>query len=87
MRVLEIASLTVQGLDREAAGTLEAFRTEVAGREADFRVGWAWDGTRHFIENSQAPGLAKHRPRLLALLDAMSGENRDAILRKLRSLP
>ena len=87
MRVLEVAGLTTQGLQREAAESLEAFKAELASHDAGFRVGWAWNGTRHFIENSNDPGITKHRARLLALIDAMDGENRDAILVKLRNLP
>jgi len=50
--------------------------------EARFKVGWTFEGAKHFI--SQNEKLASHRPWLLQLFAAIEGENRAAILAGLR---
>jgi hypothetical protein len=84
MRVLEI--LALGGLDRvaEADERLGELIKFVSDQDDGFRLGWTWRGTRHFIETGGQPALAQHRSPMLALLDAVEGE--DALVSRLRAI-
>ncbi|AUB82308.1 tetratricopeptide repeat protein [Candidatus Thiodictyon syntrophicum] len=80
LRLLEIAALAGLADPQSSAalpGRLADLRALVAAQPADFKPGWTFAGTGHYIET--APAFAPSRAALLALIRA-AGEGRDALL-------
>ncbi len=86
MLVIEVLALSGGEKETEAAERLKVLADLVRKQEPDFRLGWVWGGTRHFVETSSVPGIAKHRAFLLALIDAAGAGERDEILPKLKAV-
>ena len=57
---------------------LESLRGAITTRSEDFRVGWSFEGTKHFV--SQNKRLAPFRGWLLELFAAMGAKDRDTLL-------
>lgn len=83
LRVIEIANALALGKAATVKPKLEALLAAVAQQPADFRVGWSFNGTLHFIGTHEA--LAARRDWLRQLIAALQAENRDAILTGLRA--
>jgi tetratricopeptide (TPR) repeat protein len=83
MRLLEIANLLALGKADAAAARLDALAALVEAEPEDFKVGWTFAGTAHFI--AEAPALADHREMLLALLQAAETGGRDPLLAAIAS--
>jgi tetratricopeptide (TPR) repeat protein len=84
MRVLEVLSLVASGRIDEADDRLARLVELVGDQGPDFRLAWTWRGTRHYIETSNEPGIAKSRRQLLALVDAADDDS--AVLERLRAV-
>ena len=61
---------------------MEALIAEISSKPADFKVGWAFDGTKHFI--IQTEKLSPYRDWLDKLFDAIGGKDRETILKGLK---
>jgi tetratricopeptide (TPR) repeat protein len=83
LQALAIANLLARNQGELVPGTIETLLERIAAQPEDFRVNWAFAGTRHFI--SQHPGLAPHRAWLQQFFDAVEGQNRQAILAGLQA--
>ncbi len=83
LRVIEIANALALGKAESVKPKLAALIAAVTLQPADFRVGWSFNGTLHFIGTHEP--LATRRNWLRQLITALQGENRDAILIALRS--
>jgi tetratricopeptide (TPR) repeat protein len=84
LHIIEIACLLALNHPDQATAALDTLMLEVADQPAAFKVSWGNSGTRHYIEQNDA--LSARRPWLGALFDAVSGENRDAVLKALREV-
>jgi tetratricopeptide (TPR) repeat protein len=84
LRAVEIANLIALNRSAEVPAKMENLIEALESQKADFRVEWSFDGTKHFI--SQSEQFAANRTWLLELFEAMRGENRDSILKKVKSL-
>jgi tetratricopeptide (TPR) repeat protein len=84
MRALEIANLLALNRSAEIPSKIKTLIEALESQKADFRVEWSFAGVKHFI--SQSEQLAAHRTWLLGLFEAMGSENRDAIIKSLRTL-
>jgi hypothetical protein len=51
-------------------------------QSAEFKVEWVFDGTKHFI--SQTEKLSPYRDWLVKLFDAIGGKDRETILKGLK---
>ena len=84
LRVLEIANLIALNRSAEVPAKMKDLIVTLETQKADFRVEWSFAGIRHFINQSEQ--LASNRAWLLELIEAMGGENRDAIVKNVRAL-
>ena len=84
LRALEIAGLLGEHNKDLAGPKLRGLIELTVTQPADFRLGWTWEGTKHFIQTDER--LAPVRAWLLSLISALEGPNRDAILQGLRGL-
>jgi tetratricopeptide (TPR) repeat protein len=82
LRVIEIADLLALNKADRISSKMEALIAEVSCQPADFKVGWVFDGTRHFI--SQTEKLSPYCDWLDKLFDAIGGEDRETILKGLK---
>jgi hypothetical protein len=78
MRLVEIANLLAMGETEAVPARLTAVRDLVAGQPGDFAVGWAFEGSSHFI--GKEPSLDGHRGALFGLFWAAETGRRDALL-------
>ncbi|HKU76638.1 MAG TPA: tetratricopeptide repeat protein [Pyrinomonadaceae bacterium] len=78
---IEIANLIALKRSTEAPSRIKNLIELLEAQPADFRLQWTFAGTKHFINQSQQ--LAADKDWLLRLFSAMSGENRDAIVKEL----
>ena len=84
LSAIEIGVLEAQGKGETIPKKLQAMVEVVSGQGSDFHLGWGWDGTVHFIQTDER--LAPVRGWLLALLEAVQGKDREAVLGGLRSV-
>jgi hypothetical protein len=61
---------------------MEALIAEISSQPPEFKVEWVFDGTRHFI--SQTERLSPYRDWLDMLFDAIGGKDRETILKGLK---
>ncbi len=83
LRVIEIANALALGKAESVKPKLAALIAAVAPQPADFRVGWSFNGTLHFIGTHEP--LAARRDWLRQLITALQADNRDALLTALRA--
>ena len=80
--VIEIANLIALRRSTEVPAKLKNLIELLEAQPADFKLQWSFEGTKHFISQSQQ--LAANKDWLLRLFAAMAGENRDAIIKELK---
>jgi hypothetical protein len=85
MAALEIASLVALDRPAEVASKLKILIEMVEKQPANFRVQWSFAGIQHVV--SQDPQFTSQRQWLLQLFAAIGSENRDAMVKALRSAP
>jgi tetratricopeptide (TPR) repeat protein len=85
MAALEIASLVALDRPTEVASKLKSLIEMVEKQPANFRVQWSFAGIQRVV--SQDPQFTSQREWLLQLFAAIGGENRDSIVKALRSAP
>jgi tetratricopeptide (TPR) repeat protein len=84
LRAIEIASLlAINGAD-QVPGKLDTLIAEISRQRDEFKVGWKFDGTKHFINQNEK--LSPHRAWLVQLLDALAGEDRDKIRKAMQKV-
>jgi len=81
---IEIANLIALKRSTETWSRLKNLIELLENQPADFKLQWSFEGTKHFIGQSQQ--LAMNKDWLLQLFGAMTGENRDAIAKELKVL-
>lgn len=84
LRTIEIANLLALNQSSNVPAKIKFLIEVVSSQEADFQLGWSVEGTKHFI--SQDERLNASKDWLSRLFSAMSGENRDAIVTRLKVL-
>jgi tetratricopeptide (TPR) repeat protein len=84
LRALAIANALALGKAASVNDKLAALIAAVAQQPADFRVGWSFNGTLHFIGTHES--LAARRDWLRQLIAALQADNRDAIVSALRDV-
>jgi tetratricopeptide (TPR) repeat protein len=84
LRAIEIADLLALNKADRISPKMEALIAEVSCQPAEFKVGWVFDGTRHFI--SQTEKLSPYCDWLDKLFDAIGGEDRETILKGLKEV-
>ncbi len=77
LTAIEISALTGLGQTSQVALKRKVLSQLLAAQPTDFKLGWTFGGTRHFL--STDPRFASSRARLLALFDALEQPNRAAI--------
>ena len=83
LRAIQIANALAQNKTQQVAAALETLQQNIAAQPDTFKVGWTFEGTKHFI--SSEPKLARYREWLLQLFAAVENPNgREAILSALR---
>src|SRR5262245_28830587 len=82
LRAIDIASLLALNQVDRISPKMEALIAEVSRQPAEFKVEWVFDGTRHFI--SQTERLSPYRDWLDKLFDAIGGKDRETILKGLK---
>jgi tetratricopeptide (TPR) repeat protein len=82
LRAIEIADLLALNQADRISTKMEALIAEISRQPAVFKVEWTFDGTRHFI--SQTEKLAPYREWLDKLFDAIGGKDRETILKGLK---
>ena len=84
MRALEIANFVALNRSTEVPSKLKNLIEWLETQPPDFKVQWSFAGIRHFI--SQSDQFTAKRTWLLEFFAAIEGENREAILKKLRTV-
>ncbi|MGH9831669.1 MAG: tetratricopeptide repeat protein [Blastocatellia bacterium] len=82
LRLIEIANLLALGQTADVPYKLDLLIEAVAAQPADFKITWTFNGTLHFIGQSER--LAARRDWLKLLFSASEGANREAALKTLR---
>jgi len=82
LRLIEIANLLAFGQAAEVPAKLDLLIEAVAAQPADFKITWTFNGTLHFIGQSEK--LAARRDWLKLLFSAADDANREAVLKTLR---
>jgi hypothetical protein len=82
LRLIEIANLLALGQAAEVPAKLDLLIEAVAAQPTDFRIAWTFNGTLHFIGQSEK--LAARRDWLKLLFSAAESANREAALKTLR---
>ena len=78
LQTLEIATLLALNKPGSIPGKVEVTRAAVASQPEDFKLGWTFDGTKHFITQNES--LAPYREWLLGLIAAVGEKDRNTIL-------
>ena len=78
MRLLEVSNLLALGRTHEVPARLATLRDLIEAQTENFRVGWAFEGSSHFI--GRHPALEDYRGILFGLLWAAETGSRDALL-------
>src|ERR1043165_3564128 len=81
---IEIANLIALQRSPEVPSRMKNLVELLKAQAADFKLQWSFEGTKHFV--SQSEQLAANKDWLLRLFGAMAGENRDALLKELKKL-
>jgi len=84
LRIIEIPDLLALDKADMVTSRLDILIETVAKQPKDFKVGWSFEGTKHFI--SQPEKLKLYREWLMTLFKATEGENLDAVLPALREV-
>jgi hypothetical protein len=84
LHAIQIANLLALNKTKPIPAKLDTLHAVIASQPDTFKVGWTFNGTKHFI--SQNEKLALHRAWPLQLFTAMEGENREAILAALQEV-
>jgi len=84
LRAIEIANLIALNRSEEVPVKIKNLIEALESQSADFRVEWSFAGTKHFISHGEQFGA--RRTWLLELFEAMGGENRDSIIKRLKIL-
>ncbi|MDZ7369071.1 MAG: hypothetical protein ONB43_24935 [candidate division KSB1 bacterium] len=83
LRAIGIANALAQNKTQQAPAELGILQAALAAQPDTFKVGWSFEGTKHFI--SQNEKLAPHRAWLLQFFEAIERkEGREAILAGLK---
>jgi tetratricopeptide (TPR) repeat protein len=82
LRAIEIADLLALNQADKIPARMEALITEIARQPAEFKVGWVFDGTKHFIGQNEK--LSPYREWLVKLFDAIGGKDRETIFKGLQ---
>jgi tetratricopeptide (TPR) repeat protein len=80
----EIANLIALKKSTEVPLKMKNLIALLETQPVDYKVHWYFEGTKHFIGESQQFGANKDW--LLRLFGAMAGENRDAIIKEVKAL-
>ena len=83
VRILEIANLVALNRSAEVPSRMKELIAAIESQQADFRVQSRFAGIEHFISKSEP--FSGKRAWLLRLFAAMSGENRDTIIKELKA--
>jgi hypothetical protein len=81
---IEVANLIALNRSTETWLRLKNLNELLEAQPADFKLQWSFEGTKHFISQSQQ--LAGNKDWLLQLFRALACENRDAIVKELKAL-
>jgi hypothetical protein len=81
---IEIANLIALKRSTEVRSKMKDLIDLLESQPANFKLQWSFEGTKHFIRQSQQFGANKDW--ILRLLEAMAGENRDAIVKEVKIL-
>lgn len=84
LRAIEIAGLLGDSRASQVPARLDALIAEVTRQSAAFKVEWGFDGTRHFIDQTEK--LSAYRAWLGQLFDALASQDRDSMLTALRNV-
>ncbi|NIR51754.1 hypothetical protein GWO43_24570 [candidate division KSB1 bacterium] len=84
LRAIGMANLIALNKIQRVPDELETLITNTSAESDTFRVGWTFEGTKHFISTSDNEYLSAYRQWLLAFFQALEEENREAILRGLQ---
>ena len=82
LQALHVAALSVLNKPDAIPEKLEALREAINKQSKEFRLGWSFAGTKHFINRDER--LADHRIWLLQLFGALEQKDRDSILTALQ---
>ena len=80
---IEIANLIALKRPTEVPGRMKNFIGLLESQPADFKLQRSFEGTKHFINQSQQADANK--AWLLRLFGSMDGENRDAIIKEVKA--
>ena len=84
LQAIEIANLSALKRSTEVWSKLKNLLELLQTQPADFKLQWSFEGTKHFVSESQQ--LAASKDWLMQLFRALEGENRDAIVKELKVL-
>jgi len=82
LQIIEVANLLALDNTPQVPDALTALGKSISDQGNDFRVGWTFNGTLHFI--NQEERFAPYRSWLNQFFGIAQGENREAILKALR---
>lgn len=80
---IEIASLIALKRSTEVPSRMKNLIELLEAQTPDFKLQWSFEGTKHFVSESQQ--LAASKDWLMQLFRALEGENRDAIVREVKA--
>ena len=83
IRIIEIGALAAQGKDDAIPGKLQVLREFVDNQPQEFKLGWSFEGTKHFIGQHEA--LASSREFLLDLIAGFEGKDKATMLTAVES--
>jgi len=86
LHALAVVCHAGMGQNAETRRVLADLVALVERQPDDFRLAWNWDRLRDFITGSKAEGIKVHRELLLGLIDAVSQDDREAILAGLNKI-
>ena len=84
LQAIEIANLIALKRSTEVWSKLKSLIELLQTQPADFKLQWSFEGTKHFVSESQQ--LAANKDWLMQMFRALEGENRDAIVKELKVL-
>jgi hypothetical protein len=84
LRAIEIASGLADGKANQVPAKIDALIIEITHQSPEFNVAHNLNGTRHFIDQNEK--LFPQRAWLGQLLDALTGTDRDTMLKALRKV-
>jgi tetratricopeptide (TPR) repeat protein len=84
LRTIKIANLVALEKIEQVPEELNNLQAAISSQSEDFKMGRSFKGAKHFIIQNMA--LSPYRDWLLALIEAIEGPNRDAILMGLKPI-